>query len=188
VAIVVGDVSGKGVSAAFYASKLTTHLRYQAAGQNEAGEILARTNRILASRDREGMFATLAVAVVDPATGRIELANAGHPSPFVRRRDGRVVPVGRTGGAPLGLNPEGVCPSMPCDLLPGEALVLYTDGVVEALDATEALFDEERTIEAIRSSDGSVDGILASLRESITRFVGDAPQSDDITILSVRRE
>jgi serine phosphatase RsbU (regulator of sigma subunit) len=188
VALVAGDVSGKGVSAALYASKLTTDLRYQAVGQTQPGEILARTNRILASRDHEGMFATLAVVVIDPGAGTIELANAGHPPPFVRRRDGRVTPLGRPGGSPLGLDPEAVFQQTRCDLLPGDALVLYTDGVIEALNAKQELFDEKRTVEAIRASDGTVDGILASLRAAIDAFVGRAPQSDDVTMLCLRRE
>jgi sigma-B regulation protein RsbU (phosphoserine phosphatase) len=134
------------------------------------------------------MFATLAVVVIDPAAGTIELANAGHPPPFVRRRDGRVTPLGRPGGSPLGLDPEAVFQQTRCDLLPGDALVLYTDGVIEALNAKQELFDEKRTIEAIRASDGTVDGILASLRASIDAFVGRAPQSDDVTMLCLRRE
>jgi serine phosphatase RsbU (regulator of sigma subunit) len=188
VALVVGDVSGKGVSAALYASKLTTDLRYQTVGQTQPGEILARTNRILASRDHEGMFATLAVVVINPSAGTIELANAGHPPPFVRRRDGRVAPLGRPGGSPLGLDPDAVFQQTHCDLLPGEALVLDTDGVIEALDANQDLFDEERTIKAIHASDGTVDGILASLRKAIDAFIGRAPQSDDVTMLCLRRE
>lgn len=188
VALVVGDVSGKGVSAALYASKLTTDLRYQAVGQTQPGDILTRTNRILASRDHEGMFATLAVVVIDPSAGTIELANAGHPPPFVRRRDGRVLSLGRPGGSPLGLDPDAVFQPTHCDLLPGEALVLYTDGVIEALDAKQELFDEERTLAAIRHSDGTVDGILTSLRTAIDAFIGRAPQSDDVTMLCLRRE
>jgi sigma-B regulation protein RsbU (phosphoserine phosphatase) len=188
VALVAGDVSGKGVSAALYASKLTTDLRYQTAGQTQPGEILVRTNRILASRDHEGMFATLAVVVIDPEAGTIELANAGHPLPFVRRRDGRVTALGRAGGSPLGLDPDASFQQVHCDLLPGDALVLYTDGVIEALNAKQELFDEERTIEAIHKSDGTVDGILASLRTAIDAFIGRAPQSDDVTMVCLRRE
>lgn len=188
VALVVGDVSGKGISAALYASKLTTDLRYQTVGQTQPGDILARTNRILASRDHEGMFATIAVVVIDPSAGTIELANAGHPPPYVRRRDGRVTPLGRPGGSPLGLDPDAVFHQTHCDLLPGDSLVLYTDGVIEALNARQELFDEQRTMEAIQKSDGTVDGVLASLRAAIDAFIGRAPQSDDVTMLCLRRE
>lgn len=188
VALVVGDVSGKGISAALYASKLTTHLRYQAAGQIDPGEILARTNRMLAGRDHEGMFATIAVIVIETDTGVVELANAGHPPPFVRRRDGRVVPIGRAGSAPLGLDVNAAFPQTRCDLLAGESLLLYTDGVIEALDAKQELFDEARTVEAIGASDGTADGILTALGRAVERFVGSAPQSDDVTIVCLRRE
>lgn len=187
VALVAGDVSGKGISAALYASKLTTDLRYQAMGQVDPGEILARTNRVLTGRDHEGMFATLAVIVIETGTGVVELANAGHPPPFVRRRDGRVVPIGRAGSAPLGLDANAVFPQTRCDLLAGESLLLYTDGVIEALNAKQELFDEPRTLEAIRTSDGTVDGILATLGRAIETFVGGAPQSDDVTIVCLRR-
>ena len=75
-----------------------------------------------------------------------------------------------------------------CELAPGDALVLYSDGIIEALDATQALFDEARTMAAIRESNGTVDGILESLRQAIDAFVGRAPQSDDVTLVCVRRE
>lgn len=188
VGLVVGDVSGKGVSAALYASKLTTDLRYQAVGQTRASEILARTNRVLCQRHHEGMFATVAIAVIDPATGSVELANAGHPPPYLRRRDGRVSPIGPPGSAPLGLDPEATFSPSHCDLVPGESLLLYTDGVIEALNARQELFEESRTMKAIASSDGTVDGILAALRAAVERFVGRAPQSDDLTMLCVRKD
>ena len=187
VGLVVGDVSGKGVSAALYASKLTTDLRYQAVGQSRPGEILARTNRILSRRHHEGMFATVAIVVLDPAAGSIELASAGHPLPILRRRDGRVELVDGIGSAPLGLDPDATFPQSRCNLEPGEALVLYTDGVIEALNEQQELFDEARTMNAIRRSDGTVDGILASLRSAVTTFVGRAAQSDDVTMLAVGR-
>lgn len=188
VGLVIGDVSGKGVSAALYAAKLLTDLRYQAVGQARPGEILARTNRVLACRDHEGMFATATVAVLDAKTGTIDLSSAGHPLPFVRRRDGSVAPIGRPGGAPLGLNAAAVFEEHHCTLAAGESLVLYTDGVIEALDAKQTLFDEPRTIEAIRASDGTSDGVLASLRAAMLLFVGKAAQSDDVTVVCVRRD
>jgi serine phosphatase RsbU (regulator of sigma subunit) len=188
VAVVVGDVSGKGVSAALYASRLTTHLRYQAVGQMQAGEILTRTNRVMAGQDHEGMFATVAVVVLDPARGTVDLASAGHPLPFIRRPDGRVTPAGEVGGAPLGLDPAARFEQTRWELMPGEALVLYTDGVIEALNAHSELFDEPRTIEAIGASDGTADGILASLRSAVAAFVGRASQSDDVTVVCLRRD
>ena len=188
VAFVVGDVSGKGVSASLYASSLTTHMRYQAAGQLSPGSILARTNAELAGRHHEGMFATMIVAVLDAATGTVEMANAGHPPAFRRRRDGRTEAIGGKPASPVGLDPQATYPIESVALEPGDALVLYTDGVIEALDANQRLFDEARTIEAIRASDGTPDGLVGSLNDALDRFVGSAPQSDDITILTLRRK
>ena len=188
VAVIVGDVSGKGVSAALYAAKLMTDLRYQALGQVDPGAILSRANQVLAGRDHEGMFATVAVAVIEPARGSVVLASAGHPPPFVRRAGGEVAAIGEPGGAPLGLDPRARFAEYTCDLQPGDALVLYSDGIIEALDANQALFDEARTMAAIRYSDGTVDGILQSLRQAIEAFVGRAPQSDDVTLVCVRRD
>ncbi len=188
VAVIVGDVSGKGVSAALYAAKLMTDLRYQALGQVDPGAILSRANQVLAGRDHEGMFATVAVAVIEPARGSVVLASAGHPPPFVRRAGGEVAAIGEPGGAPLGLDPRARFAEYTCDLQPGDALVLYSDGIIEALDANQALFDEARTMAAIRYSDGTVDGILQSLRQAIEAFVGLAPQSDDVTLVCVRRD
>lgn len=188
VGFVIGDVSGKGVSAALYAAKLMTDLRYQAMGQARPVGILARTNRVLAARHHEGMFATVTMLVLDPATGVVSLASAGHPLPFLRRRDGSVTAIGRPGGAPIGLDAEAEFEEHQATLEPGDALLLYTDGVVEALDANRKLFDEPRTIEAIRRSDGTVEGLVASVRQAIEAFVGAAPQSDDITMLCLRRD
>lgn len=188
-ALVVGDVSGKGVSAALYASTLTTHLRYQAQGQSDPGAILARTNGVLAGRSREGMFATVAVAVLEPSTGVVEVASAGHPPPYVRRADGRTEQAPAAGTVPIGLDPGAVYPGIRVELGAGDALVLCTDGVIEALDAQQRLFGEERAAEAIRSAAAdSVDGIVQALGRAIERFVGGVAQSDDITVVGLRRD
>jgi sigma-B regulation protein RsbU (phosphoserine phosphatase) len=187
VAYVIGDVSGKGVSAALYASTLTTHMRYQAVGQSDPGAILSRTNAVLAGRGHEGMFATMIVAVLDTATGAVQMANAGHPPPFRRRRDGTTEAVRGTTATPIGLDPSVSYPVAPLTLAPGDALVLYTDGVIEALDVKQRLFDEARTIEAIGASNGTPDGVVRALSTAIEKFVGSASQSDDITILTLCR-
>ena len=86
VGVAVGDVCGKGVGAAFYAAKLGSELRYESVGQSEPAAILARVNNSLAAWSEDGMFVTLVLAVLEPASGRLTVASAGHPFPMLRTR------------------------------------------------------------------------------------------------------
>jgi sigma-B regulation protein RsbU (phosphoserine phosphatase) len=190
IALAVGDVSGKGVSAALLAARLGTDLRYQAAGQPGPAEILARVNRVLAQRDLEGMFVTAAMAVLDPATGTLALASAGHPPPLVRGRDGTVTTLGGAvdSDCPLGLNADVRFSERESRLAPGDVLVMYTDGVVEALDVSQQIFGEPRLIDAIRQAPGDAPAVCRAIVDAVRQFVGSAPQSDDVTILCLGRQ
>jgi sigma-B regulation protein RsbU (phosphoserine phosphatase) len=186
VGVVVGDVSGKGVSAALYAARLTSDLRHQAAGQTAPAAILDRTNRATATRDNQGMFATVAVAVLDPRSRRMHVASAGHPLPLARTVCGEVTMLGKTGDSPLGIDPAATFQQYGYEIDPGDAIVMYTDGVSEALNDREELFGEDRLIEALKRSDGTVDGILGHVQSDIRVFVGGEPQSDDVTMVCLR--
>ena len=187
IALVIGDVSGKGVSAALFAAKLATDLRYQAAGQSAPSEILRRANEVLVMRDNEGMFVTAAVGVLDPAGGWLDLSSAGHPPPFVRDASGAVTPLGRAGDKPLGLDPHARFGQNRYQLEAGDTLVLYTDGVTEALDPANRLYSEARLMETLRRAPGEAGGILRAIGGDMASFVSGAPQSDDVTIICLGR-
>jgi phosphoserine phosphatase RsbU/P len=188
IGVVIGDVSGKGVSAALYAAKLTSDLRHQAVDQRDPRAILTRVNHVLTSRDTEGMFATVIVIVVDPGSGRIAVANAGHPLPYLRARDGRTDALGHAGGAPVGMFEDCTFAHDEYELARGDCIVLYTDGITEALNEREELFGDQRLIDTIRQSAPGASRLMEIVRSEVGAFAGTHAQSDDITILCFGRE
>jgi len=187
IGIAIGDVSGKGVSAALYAAKIGTELRFQSTGITDAGEILARLNRNVASGVPEGMFVTVALIVLNIKTGRIAMANAGHPLPLVRNNRGEVVEIGGSTGPPLGIIDDVSFEQSYYDMRAGDTVVLYSDGVSEGVNPQGQLFGKERLIESARRADGNAAAILSLALEDLRRFVGTAAQSDDITLICVGR-
>jgi sigma-B regulation protein RsbU (phosphoserine phosphatase) len=188
VGIAVGDVAGKGLSAALYGAKVLSDLRYLSAGQTDPAAILERVNHSLFATEAEGMFLTMVLAVLHAGKAQIVVASAGHPLPFVRDASGRVVAVGRTGDAPLGVAPDAHYEQYRYELDSSDVLVLYTDGITEALSPDKELFGEGRLIEAIQQPARGSRGVLGSVQSQVQRFVGGAPQSDDITLLCIGRE
>ena len=186
VGIVVGDVSGKGVSAALYAAKLTSDLRYQAAGQTEPAPILERTNRVIASSDREGMFVTVAMAVLDPVKRRVHVASAGHPLPLVRDGHGTVNTLGGIGDPPLGVDATATFSQTYYEVDSKDTVVMFTDGVVEAMNDRQELFGDERLVASVKASNGTVEGVLKKVKSDLRAFVNRAPQSDDVTVVCFR--
>jgi len=186
-AIVVGDVSGKGVSAALYSAKLVTDLRYVAKGLTSPAAILSRVNDVLASGDHEGMFVTAAVAVLDGRGGRFTVASAGHPLPFARDRSGHVSPLGRADGPAIGMVPGARFHDHEYELDTGDVVVFYTDGVIEALNSQKEMFGESGLLDSLRRSNGDPAAAVQTIAGDVYQFTGSAPQSDDVTIVSVGR-
>ncbi len=187
IGIAVGDVSGKGVSAALYVAKLTSDLRYQAVRCAEPAEILRRVNLNLAGGDTAGMFVTLALLALEPKSGKLEVASAGHPLPIVRHRQGEVTSLGKTGDPPLGLDPNTTFAQHGYQLDPSDVVMLYTDGINEAEDRAREMFGEER-LRAVVGKSAGVSNLLNAVLSAVKGFVGDNPQSDDITVLCFGRE
>ena len=186
-AIVIGDVSGKGVSAALYSAKLVTDLRYVSKGLTSPAAILARVNDVLAKDDHEGMFVTAAVAVIDAQSGKFTIANAGHPLPFARDRSGHVSALGQADGPAIGMVPGARFHDHEYELDSGDVVVFYTDGVIEALNPQKEMFGESGLMDSLRRSSGDPPGAVQRIATDVYRFAGSAPQSDDVTIVSVGR-
>ena len=186
--VVVGDVSGKGVSAALYAAKLMTDLRYVSAGLTSPAAILARVNDVLAGGDHEGMFVTAAMAVLDGKTGRLTVASAGHLLPFARDRAGQVAALGQTDGAALGLQAGMRFREHQYELDAGDVVAFYTDGVIEALNPHKDMFGEPRLIDALRRCDGTPSGAVDMIAGDVRAFAASEPQSDDVTVVCFGRE
>jgi serine phosphatase RsbU (regulator of sigma subunit)/pSer/pThr/pTyr-binding forkhead associated (FHA) protein len=185
--IAVGDVSGKGISAALYMAKVASELRYQAADTTEPATILNKLNAVLAPDAPEGMFITLVVVAIDLGTGHITVANGGHLPPLVREASGQVVSLGETGDVPLGVSEHQQYRQSEYVLDATDRVLLFTDGITEATSANEELFGDERLHERVRDSDGTTHGIVDSILLGVKDFVKSAPQMDDITLVCFGR-
>jgi sigma-B regulation protein RsbU (phosphoserine phosphatase) len=183
VGVAIGDVSGKGVSAALVMAKLGSEVRYHSVGRTDPAEILGRVNRALADDLEDGVFVTASLLVLDVETGNARLATAGHPAPLLRRASGDVSPAPVSGGLPLGVAGATVFGASSFALGPGDVAVLYTDGVTEAANQSGALFGEERMRKAVAAAPGAPDPVLRAILGAVTRFAGNEPPSDDITLV-----
>ena len=188
IALLIGDVAGKGISAALLMARIGSDVRFQSAGRTDPREILARVNDSLESNAAEGMFATAFMLVLEPQSGQVTFSNAGHPAPLVRLPDGRTTPLGQVGGAPLGLAESNAITQQMRQLEPGAAIVLFTDGVTEALNTRSELFGTEKVEQTVASASGNAEGLKTALVDAVRRFRGKAAQADDITVLTLARE
>jgi sigma-B regulation protein RsbU (phosphoserine phosphatase) len=186
--VAVGDVSGKGIPAALFMAVTTTLLRTMARQLSRPEDILAQLNDALAVQNPRGMFVTLLCMIVDPATGIVTCANAGHPSPvLVRAGAAPELKLGATGMV-SGLMPGVEMGSETLDLQPGETLVLYTDGVTEAFNAEHTLFGEEQLLACLGRAGGQgAAETVAIVLEAVRSHAAGYPQSDDLTVVALRR-
>jgi sigma-B regulation protein RsbU (phosphoserine phosphatase) len=187
IAIVLGDVAGKGISAALLMARLGSELRYHSVGQSEPRPILQRVNASLERSASEGMFATTCMLVLEPATGALRISNAGHPPPLVRNPDGTTAPLGAAGGAPLGLVESADIRQESLQLAPGAAVVLFSDGITEAVSQTAQLFGTERLARVLAGSSGDAERLRTAVVDAVRAFRGSAAQSDDLTLVSIAR-
>lgn len=187
--LLMADVSGKGVPAALFMARALNAVRMLARPADQPldpGDVLRRANEELARTNDALMFVTLFLGAIDPGTGTLRYANAGHNAPYVVGAAG-TRPVEVPKGLPLAVKPGTHYATRTLALAPGDALFTYTDGVTEAMDAGGVPFGEER-LEALlaplrgRSAAELVSGVAAG----VAQFVGEAPQSDDIAALAVR--
>jgi anti-sigma regulatory factor (Ser/Thr protein kinase) len=160
-------------------------LRAEAGRSDSPGEILARANALLEPEMPARMFVTCLFAILEPATGRIVMANAGHNLPYIRTDDG-VIEL-RATGMPLGLMPGIRYEEIEGVIAPGSNVLLYSDGLVEAHDPAAEMFGFPRLREAMTIDDAGSE-LLDRLLEDLHRFTGpDWEQEDDITLVTLRR-
>lgn len=181
--IVIGDVSGKGVPAALYMAKLGSDLRTLAFTEGDPAAALTKLNVLLAERSRRGMFATLLYIELDGETGRLVMANAGHLPPLLKKADGSVGKLPTAGSAPLGILPTLSFIRQTASLEPGDTVVLYTDGIIEAMNARDELYGYERFEALIAISPADPEAMKAAIVEDVNRFTGLSPQHDDMTLV-----
>ena len=188
VLVAVGDVSGKGIPAALFMAVTTTLLRTMAQQFCAPEEIIRRVNDVLALQNPRGMFVTLICLVVAPATGTVTCANAGHPPPVLLRPGAAPTPTLASTGTLIGILPGAEVGCESIVLQPGDALVVYTDGVTEAFDAAGNTFDEDLLQAYLAQAPrGSAAEIAQGVLGAVRRHAGEHPQSDDITIVTLCR-
>jgi len=186
--LVIADVADKGVPAALFMAVTRTLTRaITLGGRRTPGEALMRINEAILSEARSGLFVTMFMADISPV-GRVVYANAGHNPPLVvRAATGRVEYL-KPHGMALGVMPQVVIHNQQTKLEDGDVLVLYTDGILDALDARGQEFGKERLEQAlVNCCHRPADGIAAAIQQAITEFVGDEPPFDDLTLVVAKR-
>lgn len=187
VAVLLGDVSGKGMPAALLMTSLKGGVQVLAEMHGDPSKLIRALNRVVCANFPANRFVTLFFGALDPATGTLTYCNAGHNPPLLIRADGAVESL-RGGGGILGFDADGVFESRTCGLAPGDVVVLYSDGVTETTSPSGEEFGEGRLAEVAReASTLSAAEILKRIDQEVGTFGAGAPPGDDITLLVVRR-
>ena len=188
IALVIADVCGKGIPAALFMAVSRTIIRSKGIQGCSAAECLTESNRLLAAYSIDCMFLTVFYAIYNIKTGLISYCNAGHNPPHLIRRDGTVSELPLSKNTIVGVFDGIEFQEDTLQLEQGDTLVMFTDGVTEATDTAYKEFGTERLDSILRQQSGSTpQQIIESVKAGIKEFVGEAEQSDDITMLVVKR-
>jgi len=180
-AVVVADVSGKGIAASLLVAKLSAEFRNSLAAEPTPAEAVGLVNRQLCDPRWDDRFTTMVMCVLDPARNELTVVNAGHMPPLLRSPDGQVVAVGEAEiGLPLGVLSDEVYSNHTVPLAPGECLTLYTDGITEAMNGDNDLYGSERLIEQLSREAQGVMAVGQGILDDVKLFVGRRSQSDDM--------
>jgi sigma-B regulation protein RsbU (phosphoserine phosphatase) len=186
--VLIADVSGKGIPAALFMALSRIIVRVNATWfYDEPARAIHDANNLIAADSKAGMFVTLFYGILDHTSHTFTYVNAGHNPPIVYHgSDGTFSELAATGIA-MGVITDAEYLSNEQPLSPGDVVVLYTDGITEAMNVREEMFGEERLYAVIRGTkDLSAGKILATILDAVREFTGDYPQSDDITLMVVR--
>jgi sigma-B regulation protein RsbU (phosphoserine phosphatase) len=186
--LVVGDASGHGVGPALLSASTRAYLRALALTEADAGEILTRANRLLAGDISQDHFVTVFLGRLDAQTRSFAYASAGHPTGYVLDRAGQVKARLESTGFPLGIEPAADIPAAPPVLLdPGDVLVVFTDGLLEAGPLERGQFRTERALDVLRAHLSSPAGVIVdALYDAVRAYCHPQPPPDDITAVVVK--
>jgi phosphoserine phosphatase RsbU/P len=186
-ALVVGDVAGKGISAALLVAAIQARLHTISEEEMPIEQMVARLNRGMGRNMPGGRFVTMVATVLDAERGAIRYTNAGHNRPLLVRASGEMEELGE-GGLLLGILPQAEYVGADVEMLPGDVLVFYSDGVTEAANAADEDFGEARLAEIVRRErERCAAEIGAVIREAVSRHLGGRPALDDVTVVVVKR-
>jgi sigma-B regulation protein RsbU (phosphoserine phosphatase) len=189
--VAIGDVAGKGISAALMMASLQAALRSQAAASNDGAlaQLIERVNALAYEASSAERYSTMFYAQYDPSARRLTYVNAGHNPPIVLRKRAGSSHVERleTGGTVVGLLPQFAWEQATVALAPGDLVVAFTDGVSEAMNGSGELWGEERLIEVLGTCDRApAQEIVERVLAAADKFAAGARQSDDMTLIVMR--
>ncbi len=184
IGIVVGDVSGKGVPAALLMAKLMSDVRFFALSEREPDRVVSKLNYNLAMSNTEDVFVTLLYMTLDCKNKKLAITNAGHLPPVVRKgTDGSVVRVEEGVNYPLGVLPDTEFEIVEFQLNPGDAMAIFTDGIIEAMNAEKEQYGFGRLEVAMNDPAASPADLTKKVLADVKKFVGRTAQSDDLTLV-----
>lgn len=185
--VCVGDVSGKGVPAALFMAVTKTMIKSVAREDHSPASIITRVNDEISQDNPSCMFITLFLGIMNTATGEFRYTNAGHPYPYLKRSDGSVETLRQVHGPVVGAMDGMAYGENEVQLGRGDQLLMFTDGITEAMDVSDQLYGEQRVIELLRTVTAETcDALVSAALGSVQSYAGDAEQADDITILALK--
>jgi len=188
IAFAIADVADKGMPAALYMTVTRTLIRSAAQSLSSPADVMTRVNELLEEESENGMFVTAIYAVLDPRSGVLEYANAGHNLPLLFRHHTRHIERLARGGVALGVLEGEKYPCHKISMKEGDTLLFYTDGVTETFSPAGEQFSEKRLLSAFKEDPfKSASELLEGIEEHVTAFRQDEPVSDDLTMLAIHR-
>lgn len=183
----VGDVAGKGVPSSLFMAITRTLLKAASAGEACPAAMLRRINDDLSADNPSAMFVTLLIGVLDLQSGALDFANAGHPAPLLLAAAGAPRPLTGRSGPAVGVLPGFVYAPFARQLAPGDALLVFTDGITEAMDRGHAEYGTDRLMALCRAAEGlGAAALIGRVVADVRAHSGGAEQSDDLTVLCLR--
>ena len=183
-ALVIADVSGKGVPAALFMMISMILIHNAAEGETSPGRMLEKMNHKVCSHNPEEMFITVWLGILQISTGRLTAASAGHEYPALKKANGSFEMLRDKHGLVIGAMDGVPFRDYVIEMAPGDKLFVYTDGLPEATNGKEELLGEDRMLQALRKGEnGTPQEILETVNGEVRDFVGEAPQFDDLTML-----
>ena len=186
IGLAIADVSDKGVPAALFMMSSRTLMKGAAIGKSNPTDVLSEVNHLLQEDNDAAMFVTVFYAEYNPANGVLSYANGGHNPPVIVHADGSSTVLPQTNGIALGILPDIEYEQNSVTLSPGDTLVLYTDGITEAMNAQNEEFEMERLLTVLSgASSQDVREMNQAIFQAVQAFAGDMPQFDDMTCMTL---
>ena len=187
-AIVIADVTDKGMPAALFMAFTRTVVRVTVDRAALPADGITYANRLICAENTGGLFVSLFYGLLNPQTGALTYVNAGHNAPLLHRHSDRTVTTLPGTGMPLGIDANLVYTQRTIDMATGDVLLLYTDGVTDALNERQEEFGRQRLEQVVRDHpDASAIDIAGALERALKTFTGDVPPFDDVTEVVVKR-